>query len=126
VGDDRIHAQQGQVGPVAQDADVDRIEHGHGQNAGQQVGHLEPIMDGRGDKSGQHPAGKCQEQSGQRVHPAGQRGGHNHRAHGEAAVHGQVREIENTEGEKHPQGHDGVDQPFDENAFKHDGLIPIV
>ena len=123
MGKNGVHAQQGQVGPVVQDADVDRVEHGHGEDAGQQVRHLEPVVDGRGDESGQHPACKSQQQPRHGVHSTGQRCGHDNGTHGKTAVHGKIRKIEDSEGEKHPQCHDGVYQPFDEDAFKHDEFV---
>jgi len=87
---------QGEVA-LAHDAQIDRIERGHHQDAGQERVDLEPgVQDSRGG-AGQHARQKRQRRGHERVqahigHQARRQG----RAERRRAVHGDVGEAKNT------------------------------
>ena len=108
-GVDGIHrALHRQVG--AGDLQVDGIQRRHGDDAGQQIPHLGPDM----DQPGAEPRGCPDEQrDGQRqpgVHPTGQQHGGDGSPQRKAAVHRQVREVQDLIGDKNAVRQNGVNQ----------------
>ena len=119
LDEDGLLLEDRHIGPVAQDADVDRVEHGHGQDAGQQVGHLEVVVDQRRRHAGQDPADERHQQRQPDVRAEQDALDHQGRSQGERTVHRQVRKIQDPEGDEHPQDHDPIDQSFYQNRFDH-------
>ena len=104
----------GQVGPG--DLQVHREQGGHGDDARQQVPHLQLHVDQTGEKSRQ----TAHYQGGGQGQPGIDALGHQHRRdsgpQGKRAIHPQIRKVQNGIGDIHAVGDQGVDQPLDQSA----------
>ena len=125
-GEDGVHGPvDGQVG--AGDLEVDGVKGRHGDDARQQVAHLQAHMDQAREQSNQcaYHQGDEQRQPGVRAPGQQQRGDGS--SQGEGAVHPQVGEVQNGIGDIDAIGNHGIDQALSQGAdeqVRHVGTPP--
>ena len=103
------HTQQGDV-CLAHDAQVDRPERDHGQNAGQQRRNMQRGVQQPRRKAGEHPAERCKHQRKQRMNTSRNAHGRDGSPHGEAAFYGQIRNVQHTVADVNAAGHKRPEQ----------------
>jgi len=111
----RGHTEQGDIGPV-HDADVDGIQRNHGEDGCQQVKDLKLGVEQRGDDPGTETGSQCKDQGNKRVDAMCDGHGGNGSAQRQAAVHGEVRKIQDTKRQVDAEDHDAVDKPLFERS----------
>ena len=104
---------------LARNAQVHRIQGGHGDNAAEQVPHLALHMDQPGNQSRASPCGNGRQQGEARVYAVDREDGGNRRPQREGGVHRQVGEIQNAIGNQQTQGQYTIDQALLQYGHQH-------
>ena len=123
-GEDRHLPQQRQVRPVAEHADVDRVEHRHREDAREEVGNVQLVVDRRGDHPRDHACGEGDQHGDYQIHAVGDEDRHHRGAERERAIDGQIRKVQDPKGDEDTERHRAVDESFDEDAFDHRACTP--
>ena len=110
-----IHAD-GLIGFAVHDAQVNGIERKLRQNAGQDRGNAAFGVEHPRDKACQHPTDKRAQQRQPRVHARADQHDSCRTAGGDGAVDGQIRNVQNTEGDVHADGHQAPDEALSRRA----------
>ena len=118
LSEDRLSAKQRDIGQAALDPQVDRIQRGHRQDAGQD--RLDVQL--RHQQSGDEPAAHAAEKGGSQseIRMSGQRAHRRCRASaGKASIYGQIRDVQHPKRQVDAESHDRIKQPELQGADQH-------
>ena len=104
------------IGLAAHDAQIDRIEGKLRQNAGENRRNAAARVKQSGDKPGKHTRERGAEQRQPRIQPRADQYDANRAAGCQRAVHRQIRDIQDAEGDVHTDRHDAPDKPLRDRA----------